>query len=103
MGAVLTLESVMQCPHGGVIEFPDLLIHGFPVLRPSDVAMVQACANQSSDGSPAPCTLVLWSGSVGIYEGEGVLTTDSVGMCSDMSGAPAGPVSILSTQSEVTA
>jgi hypothetical protein len=44
-----------------------------------------------------------WSGFVGVYEGEGLLTLESTGICIDAVGAPTGNVTITPGQYEIAA
>jgi hypothetical protein len=99
MGLVLTEAGQLLCPHGApvivTVERPDLLIEGLPVLRMADPALVPGCPYTSEDGSSQPCMYVQWTGAIGTFEGEAVLTTDSVGMCMSAGGDVNGLVQII--------
>ena len=101
MGDLLTVASMLQCPHGfpitAVSSNSRAKADGAYILRSSDT-FVPACTDPQK-----PCTSVQWV-SFALRtkaDSDSALTTDSVGLCIGPSG-PNGNVSITSAQSRAS-
>ncbi len=106
-GSLLTTQSTIQCPHGGVVVLTttDTMaqIGGAYVLLESDIHAVAGCPF-TTGSNPSPCATVLWSGgSTQVKVNQvGVLTEASVGQCLGPSGVQ-GIAIIGNTQTLATA
>jgi hypothetical protein len=107
MPGLLTVSSVLMCPHGGTVSAitsnSKVLAGGDPVVRSSDTFVIAGCPFNIS-GAPNPCVSVQWivpdarSQALGDF----TLSEDSVGLCLSGAQAPQGTVLINSTQPEVS-
>jgi hypothetical protein len=97
-GATLTTSSVMQCPHGGVVQVVPsntrVRSGGSPILTTADAATVIGCPFIVAL-VPSPCVRVQWvTGDVKAQAGSSTLSQSSVGLCMSAAGVPQGPVVI---------
>jgi hypothetical protein len=108
MSQFLTTDSVMQCPHGGVVTAITTntvaQAGGAYVVRSSDTFMIAGCLFTLPSGTPHPCMTVQWVVSAVMNQvlNDSVLTEDSVGMCLAADQTPQGPVMVSFTQAEVS-
>jgi hypothetical protein len=106
MLALLTVETVMTCPHGGmVIAIPiqqQVLVAGALVLRRCDIFTIAGCPFAVGP-VPSPCVTVQWIVTALQLKvsGDFVLNEASVGLCLGAAGAPQGQVLIVQNQQTV--
>jgi len=106
-GGMLTLASVMICPHGGSIQAitsnTQVSISGVPVLRASDTFLVAGCPFFIGP-KPSPCLTVKWilADVRSSAAGGATLSQSSIGLCLNEFQAPQGTAVVLQTQSFVT-
>ncbi|KMY66924.1 hypothetical protein AAU61_13200 [Desulfocarbo indianensis] len=108
MGTLLTTNTVMQCPHGGMVNIvcanQMAKADGGQILRAGDVYTIAGCPLTIS-GAPHPCVTVEWTlpslRSKAI--GDSALTTDSIGLCKAADQAVQGVVIIQQTQMKASA
>jgi hypothetical protein len=106
MGKLLTTGSSLTCPHGGTVSAVSSNTRtkaGDYVLRSSDTFTIGGCAFSLPSG-PHPCMTVQWIVTAMRTKvlGDGVLTSDSVGLCKAADQAPQGTVLINSTQTKAS-
>lgn len=107
MGKLLTVSSVMQCPHGGTVSATSSNTRtkagGDNVLRGSDTFTIAGCPFALPNGTPHPCMTVQWivTAMRNSVLQDKVLTADSVGLCKASDQVPQGSVLISSTQTRV--
>jgi hypothetical protein len=107
MGKLLTVSSVMQCPHGGTVSATSSNTRtkagGDYVLRGSDTFSIAGCPFALPNGTPHPCMTVQWivTAMRNSVVQDKVLTADSVGLCKAGDQVPQGSVLISSTQTHV--
>lgn len=106
MGDFLTSDTIMTCPHEGIVEaIPGnsrATIDGAPILRAGDAFIIAGCTLNVA-GAPHPCVTIKWSGaSRSSTVGAAVLTSDSVGMCQAADQAVQGQVEIVLNQTSVS-
>ncbi len=104
MAGLLTISSIMQCPHGGMVNVlsSDTRVQAVSsfVLRSSDTFTVAGCP--FNPGTPHPCVRVQWvqpslkSQAMGDF----TLTEESVGLCVAADMAVQGTVLISFTQAQ---
>jgi hypothetical protein len=103
---LLTAQTVMTCPHGGMVtaipNSPRVSMAGAPAVYAADSFMVDGCP--FAPGAPQPCTTVRWqvASQTGSGAGAATLTLDSVGFCYGATGALQGMVLIQATQAMVS-
>jgi hypothetical protein len=106
MAGLLTVSSVMMCPHGGTVQAitsnSKVLAGGDPVVRSSDTFVIAGCPFNIS-GAPSPCVSVQWivPDAQSQVLSDFTLSEDSVGLCLAGTQAPQGTVLINSTQTQV--
>lgn len=106
MPPLLTAASALMCPHGGtVLPSPGSTRAqaGSPILRSSDTFTIAGCPfNVGSN--PHPCMTVQWvtPATRVKHGGDFVLNQSSVGLCLAGDQAPQGPVTVNSTQPQVS-
>jgi hypothetical protein len=106
MGAYLTAQSTLMCPHGGIVSpipaNPSITLGGSPVVVSTDTFPIGGCTFNVV--VPHPCVLVQWIATAerGAASGAQFLTTDSVGLCVAADGAVQGTVLIQATQTQVS-
>ena len=106
MGQFLTVASVLQCPHGGIVSAVTTnavaAASGADIVRSSDTFLIAGCpfTLPGTPPVPHPCMTVQWvtSALMNTVMGENVLTEDSVGMCLAADQTPQGPVMVSFTQ-----
>lgn len=106
MAGLLTMSSIMMCPHGGQVTAittnTQVRATGDFVLSASDTFIIAGCPLNIA-GAPHPCLQVQWvqpamqSKAVGVF----TLTQESVGLCVAADMAVQGTVLINMTQSQV--
>lgn len=110
MAGLLTMSSVMMCPHGGqvtpITSNVQVQAGGGFVLRATDTFLIVGCpfAIPAVVPIPHPCIQVQWvvSSLVNEVGSAPVLTQESVGLCIAPDGVPQGPVMIAFTQPQVS-
>lgn len=106
MPPLLTVSSVMMCPHGGCVQAipsnTQTLAGGDPVLRASDTFLVAGCVF-TIGVVPNPCVMVQWVQTALNSQvlSDFTLTQESVGLCIADTGAPQGVVLIIEAQPQV--
>ena len=107
MSGMLTTASVLMCPHGGTVQaIPSstaVQFGGAPAVTAADTFMIAGCAFMIGP-VPSPCLTVQWvsPGLQSQVNSNPTLTESSVGLCLAATQAPQGPVTISSTQPQVT-
>jgi hypothetical protein len=106
MPALLTVASVLMCPHGGLVTVSPASTRataGSPIICGSDTFIVAGCAFNIA-GVPSPCVSVNWMVTATRVQSGGALALNesSVGLCVAATQAPQGPVQIQSTQPSVS-
>jgi hypothetical protein len=107
MSGMLTVESVLMCPHGGTVQaIPSstaVQFGGAPAVTATDTFMIAGCAFMIGP-VPSPCLTVQWVSPAlqSQVNSNQTLTEASVGLCLAATQAPQGPVIISSTQPQVT-
>ena len=104
---ILNRQTVLLCPHGGVVTHVPMTVtsyrvNGYPPLLMTDQYIITGCPS-SIGGMPAGCLHVQWlTASTLLYvKGAPVLTSASVGLCNSSMGFDAGPVMIAAVQTAV--
>jgi hypothetical protein len=104
--ALLTVATIMTCPHGGmIVSIPgqhQVTASGALVLRRSDTFTVAGCPFAIGP-VPSPCVSVTWIVAATRLKvcGDFVLNEASVGLCLGATQAPQGSVLIVWTQQTV--
>ena len=108
MGQLLNTNTMMQCPHGGMVSVVTsnqrAMADGAPIVRADDVYTIAGCPFTVSS-SPHPCVRVEWTlpSMTCKVEGSEPLTTDSVGLCKAADEVVQGTVLIVQTQMKASA
>jgi hypothetical protein len=105
-GNSVSVVDVLQCPHGGTVQIipanPRVLVNGAPLATIADTFLISGCPFQipATPPIPSPCLTVQWSAADQRTKVNGVSTVSqsSQGLCMGATGAPQGPVVIVSTQ-----
>ncbi len=99
---LLSTDSVLMCPHGGLVTHVPTTsttyrVAGRPPMLLGDVYTIAGCPFTTLN---EPCIMVQWATASTrlIVKGRPILTNTSVGICQSPSGVPNGPVVIASTQ-----
>lgn len=107
MPAILTVDNVIQCPHGGVatVAAPTntlLFVDGSPALLETDSFVVAGCTFNIL-GVPMPCVEILWTDAAALLtvNDAGVLLETSIGYCLNAAGAPQAIAEVLDATPEV--
>ena len=106
-GGMLTLASVLICPHGGTIQAitsnAQVSIAGVPVLRSSDTFLVAGCPFFIGP-KPSPCLTVQWivADLRSAAANGATLSQSSIGLCLNEFQAPQGIAVVVQTQSFAT-
>jgi hypothetical protein len=108
-GNSVTIADSLQCPHGGTVQIvpsnPRALVNGIPVATISDTFLISGCPFQipATPPIPSPCLTIQWAAADQRTKVNGVPTVSqsSQGLCMGATGAPQGPVVIVSTQTRV--
>ncbi len=106
MGNLLTVNSVMACPHGGIVQAVTsnarAQANSGYILLMSDTFTISGCPFQVPAGpttKPQPCVKVQWTNSaLRVKVSDPVLTDSCVGICQSVEGIPQGSVQITFTQ-----
>lgn len=107
MSGMLTTATVMMCPHGGMVQaIPSstaVQFGGAPVVTAADTFMIAGCPFVIAL-VPSPCLSVQWVSPAlqSQVNSNPTLTEASVGLCLAATQAPQGPVTISSTQPQVS-
>lgn len=107
MPDLLTIQSTVQCPHGGTVLLTTANVRvtagGAFALVQSDVSTVVGCPFTVGT-KYSPCILVRWNaGAVKASAVSPILTMNSIGVCQSPEGAPQGVAIIANTQTKVAA
>jgi hypothetical protein len=105
-GGTITNASILQCPHGAQVQIissnPSLSAGGAPVATMADEFIISGCpfTIPATPPIPSPCLTIQWLASELRNSANGIptLSQSSVGICIGATGAPQGPVVIVSTQ-----
>jgi len=106
-GSVLTIESQIQCPHGGkalLLTSDQHVMAESPALIETDVHAVLGCPFVVGT-SYVPCVTIEWSAGATRVQavGKPVLTKTSIGKCLNASRVSQGLAVVVSTQQAVSA
>jgi hypothetical protein len=106
-GDVLTEDSTIQCPHGGVAALSTantkVKVGGAFALLESDIFTVSGCPFTIGP-KYSPCTRIEWSaGAVKVRADTAVLVSSSIGVCYSGESLPQGLAIIANTQSKLSA
>jgi hypothetical protein len=108
MASILTIDSSIQCPHGGmaVLETTNtaFLVDDSPALLESDLHVISGCAF-TVGVVYSPCVQIQWSGGAEMLtvDDVGVLLETSSGLCCNAAGAPQGSAIVAGANPEVDA
>lgn len=108
-GTLLTINSTIQCPHGGrALLAPGqtrVLAGGAPVLLETDIHPVAGCPFTLPGGKVSPCVQIRWSGGAAqnAVGGTPPLVQSSVGLCYSPENAVQGVALIVNTQMNASA
>jgi hypothetical protein len=99
---LLTTGATLTCPHGGsvsIVPAQAAARAGGEVCTEDDQLVIAGCGFNVS-GSPSPCTTVEWRTTARrcTADGAAVLTTSSLGVCTNAGGAPQGPLTVVPEQ-----
>jgi hypothetical protein len=106
---LLTLASIIQCPHGGKVNVTPsntvAMVDNSPILLVNDQATVSGCPFQipaPSGTVPEPCVTVRWVAGAMVTKihGTPVLNRTSVGLCYNAKQIPQGAATVASTQTK---
>ncbi|WP_433796244.1 hypothetical protein [Actinoplanes sp. CA-252034] len=104
-GDTLTVNTTMQCPHGGQVRATPANTRAGSdayLLTTGDTFTVAGCAFSTTAG-PSPCLSVTWLVSdLRVSAGSPTLSASSSGLCMNALNVPQGPVSVVATQSRVS-
>lgn len=103
----LTTASILQCPHGGMVEilssYPTVGASEYPIATIGDTFLVKNCPHVIFAGAiiPMPCLTVQWIAwdTVTTVNGRPTLSESSTGLCFNAMQIPQGSVMIRQTQS----
>jgi hypothetical protein len=104
---LLTVNSIMTCPHGGTVQAipadTSVTAGGAPLVTAADTFMIAGCAFVIGL-VPSPCLTVQWvqPATSSTKSQNPTLTESSTGLCVAATMAVQGPVMILGTQPDVT-
>ncbi len=104
MGAfLLTTDSVILCPHGGIVThvpttFTTYRVQGRRPMLMTDEYLIAGCTG--TGGPMGGCFRIQWvtGSTMLIVKGVPVLTQSSVGICLTSAGVASGPAIIASVQ-----
>ncbi|WP_050420615.1 hypothetical protein [Bradyrhizobium tropiciagri] len=107
MPPFLTTASVLMCPHGGTVQIvasnSNVQAGGTPMVTSADTFTIVGCSFNVS-GTPQPCVSVQWvqTAAQSTISNNPTLTSASVGLCLAATQTPQGPVTISTTQTDVS-
>jgi hypothetical protein len=99
---LLTVASVLQCPHGAPVLISTArsapTASGAVIVTIADSFKIAGCPFILPGPVPSPCVQVLWVAPNPLTSVSGVpsLTAESAGLCLAATGVPQGPVVITS-------
>jgi hypothetical protein len=104
-GGLITIASTLQCPHGGLVQIIPTNLRasagGAPLATISDEFIIVGCpfTIPATPPIPSPCITVQWlAGDLRTTVGAlATVSESSVGICIGATGAPQGPVVIVTT------
>ena len=106
-GNTLTVNSSLQCPHGGTVQIVSANTRvradgSFSALT-TDTFIISGCPYQipaAPSPIPSPCTLVQWivPDARNRVNGNFTLSQSSTGLCFSATGIPQGTVIVINTQ-----
>lgn len=94
------------CPHGGQVQVIStntrVLVNGTPVATMGDTYMVAGCVFTVGP-KPQPCVLVRWlvPATRVLINGQPAILQLSTGLCQSAEQIPAGPPTVVATQTRV--
>lgn len=109
-GKTITIQSVLQCPHGGMVQIVTTNTRasaesGF-IPTTADTFIVGGCPHQipAAVPIPSPCVTVQWIvGDTHVkIGGNPTISQSSVGICLSAANLPQGPVTIVNTQQRMS-
>ena len=106
MAGLLTVSSVLMCPHGGTVKgvpAAQVCMGGEPILTAGDSFTIAGCPLNIA-GAPHPCTTVEWVMPAALSQAgsNATLTAESVGLCKAADQAVQGTVLVQFTQARVS-
>lgn len=107
MAGLLNTDSILQCPHGGIVNVVSsntrVQVAGGFVLRSSDTFAIAGCPFTLPPSELHPCVQVQWVQPAQDSQviGDFTLTEESVGLCIAVDMAAQGTVLVNFTQSDV--
>jgi hypothetical protein len=106
-GEFLTVQSQIQCPHGGqaVLTTANSKVSAVSafILLESDVHQVAGCSFTLPGPKPSPCVTIEWQAGAAksTINGTKGLLKSSIGQCKSAEGAVQGTAIIVNTQMKV--
>jgi len=105
-GNTLTVNSSLQCPHGGTVQIISsntrVKTEGGGAALATDSFIISGCLYQipAVVPIPSPCVLVQWivPDARNRVNGNFILSQSSTGLCMSATGIPQGPVMVVNTQ-----
>lgn len=95
------------CPHGGQVSVVStntrVLVNGMPVATLGDTYPVAGCVFTVPGPKPQPCVLVRWlvPATRVLINGQPAILQLSTGLCQSAEQIPAGPPTVVATQTRV--
>ena len=104
---LITSNTNAFCPHGGRLYATSqarVTVGGAPVLTTGSAGTIAGCPCLAGD-RPEPCISVRWIGHTTrvLIEGQPTVLQAGAGICLNAAQMPAGPVSVVSSQTRVKA
>lgn len=106
-GNTLTINSFLQCPHGGTVQIVSantrVKADGGFTAQATDTFIISGCPYQipaAPSPIPSPCILVQWivPDARNRVNGNFTLSQSSTGLCMSATGIPQGTVIVMNTQ-----
>jgi len=107
-GFLFHVGGTAICPHAGqVTVIPSntrVLVNGMPVATLGDTYLVAGCAFTVPPTKPQPCVRVQWlvPATRVLVNGQPAILQTSTGLCLSVEQIPAGPPTVVATQTRVT-
>ena len=107
-GFLFHVGGTAICPHAGqVTVIPSNtrgLVSGMPVATLGDTYLVAGCAFTVPPAKPQPCVRVQWlvPATRVLVNGQPAILQTSTGLCLSVEQIPAGPPTVVATQTRVT-
>ena len=95
------------CPHGGQVSVVPtntrVLVNGTPVATLADTYPIAGCVFTVPGPKPQPCVLVRWlvPATRVLINGSPAILQTSTGLCQSAEQIPAGPPTVVATQTRV--